>query len=257
MSVDLVVSHYRDSLEWTHALRPHLTRTFVYDKRDIAGKHDGAIGVYPSEALTIVSRANVGKCDESYLYHIVTHWDDLADWTVFSVDAPHDRMHEVSMEGAFPSTPDLSFLGIPQEYAKDIPTFASLRVPRLWKGRDWDPVTGRLNWHQWGSIRDRNGTNWKDRYESGIITPAALSFVEWMRKYIGHDPNGPDWPGYAPGGIMGVPRRAITYLPKAFYERLRDQLSHAIEPEEGHYMERSWTAIFVGKARYQPEEATV
>ncbi len=238
MGVDLVVSHFKDSLEWTLALRPHLTRTFVYDKRDIASKHDGAIGVNPNEALTIVSRANVGKCDESYLHHIVTHWDDLADWTVFTVDAPHDRMHEVSMEDCL----------APGEH---------LRVPRLWKGRDWDPVTGRLNWHQWGSIRDRNGTNWKDRYEGGIIAPAALPFVEWMRRYIGFDPNSAAWPGYAPGGIMGVPRRAIKYLPKAFYERLRDQLSHAVEPEEGHYCERSFATIFVGKARYLPEEATV
>ncbi len=226
MSVDLVVSCYADSLEWLAPLRP--SRIFLYDK--------GPVGRLAG--LDYITLPNFGKCDETYLTHIVTLYDDLADWTVFTVDAPFDRMHEVSMADCL----------TPGEH---------LRVPRLWKGRDWDPVTGRLNWHQWGSIRDRNGTNWKDRYESGIIAPAVLSFVEWMRKYIGHDPNSADWPGYAPGGIMGVPRRAITYLPKAFYERLRDQLSHDVEPEAGHFCERAWTAIFVGKARYLPEEATV
>ncbi len=232
MSVDLVVSHFKDSLEWVRDLAKPGVRVLVYSKGlTIEPPLSG-----PNFELAMLM--NRGKIDHTNAHHIVTHWDDLADWTVFTVDAPHDRMHEVSMEDCL----------TPGEH---------LRVPRLWKGRDWDPVTGRLNWHQWGSIRDRNGTNWKDRYESGIITPAELSFVEWMRRYIGLDVNGPDWPGYAPGGIMGVPRRAITYLPRAFYERLRDQLAHAVEPEEGHFMERSWTAIFVGKARYQPEEATV
>ncbi len=232
MSVDLVVSHFKDSLEWVRDLAKPGVRVLVYSK---------GLTIEPPLSgpdFKLVMLMNRGKIDHTNAHHIVTHWDDLADWTVFTVDAPFDRMHEVSMADCL----------TPGEH---------LRVPRLWKGRDWDSVTGRLNWHQWGSIRDRNGTNWKDRYESGIITPAALSFVEWMRRYIGFDPNGPDWPGYAPGGIMGVPRRAIKYLSRAFYERLRDQLSHAVEPEEGHFAERSWVAVFRGMARYQPEEATV
>ncbi len=236
MSVDLVVSVYRDSIDWLRPFQDAGARLFCYDKWDKKERRETRY--LTLNATKAIPLPNVGKIDHTNAHHIVTHWDDLSDWTVFTVDAPFDRMHEVSMADCL----------TPGEH---------LRVPRLWKGRDWDPVTGRLNWHQWGSIRDRNGTNWKDRYESGIITPAALSFVEWMRKYIGFDPNGPDWPGYAPGGIMGVPRRAITYLPRAFYERLRDQLSHAVEPEEGHFCERAWTAIFVGKARYLPEEATV
>ncbi len=232
MSVDLVVSHYRDNMEWLTPLAAAIpgVRLCIYDK-GMDAPCRGSSKFLTLQGIWAGELPNVGKCDHTYAHHIVTHWDDLADWTIFTVDAPFDRMHEVSMADCL----------TPGEH---------LRVPRLWKGRDWDPVTGRLNWHQWGSIRDRNGTNWKDRYESGIITPAALSFVEWMRRYIGFDPNSSSWPGYAPGGIMGVPRRAITYLPRAFYERLRDQLAHAVEPEEGHFCERAWTAIFVGKARY-------
>ncbi len=239
MSVDLVISAYHDDISWARPLRESGVRIFVYDKREyIAGDEWTDFRFALGEHPLVANLPNVGKCDHTYAHHIVTHWDDLADWTVFTVDAPHKRRYKVSMEDGL--TPG-----------------DSLRVPFLWHGRDWNSVTGRLNWEHWGDIPDRNGTNWKDRYESGIITPAAPSFVEWMRKYIGFDPNSAAWPGYAPGGIMGVPKRAITYLPKAFYERLRDQLAHAVEPEEGHYAERAWTAIFVGKARYQPEETTV
>ncbi len=218
-TVDLVVSAFKDDLGWVAPLRQSGAQVFIYDK---GGRS------------CLLSLPNVGKCDHTYLHHIVLRYDNLADWTVFTPDGPRDHLFGASMTDAL----------VPGEH---------LRVPRLWRGRDWGP-DGRLNWHQWQGIPDRNGTNWADRYASGKIAKAELSFVEWARKYVGFDPDGPTWPGYQPGGILAVPRRAITYLPRAFYERLRDQLSHAVEPEEGHYMERLWVAVFSGKARCEKTE---
>ncbi len=241
MSVDLVISAYRDSLDWIQPLLSYKSRPriFVYDKGDHTEVFPPRlfVGLRGSDA-TLISRPNRGLCDETYAHHIVTHYDDLADWTVFTPDGPHDHLPEGSsmMDAMLPDR--------------------NLKVPRLWKGRDWDPVSGRLNWHQWAAIPKRFGTNWKEHYESGKIARASLSFVEWTKQYIGFDVNGAAWPGYAPGGILAVPKRAITYLPRAFYERLRDQLAHAVEPEEGHYMERAWVVVFTGRARYV-EEATV
>lgn len=236
MSVDLVVACYRDSLEWVNPLLRPGVRAIVYDKGVEGGfgvgRMAGAMGKDDTEGFCL---PNVGLCDHSYLHHIVRHYDTLADWTVFSPDAPHDHLPEgVSMADAL--TPG-----------------DSLRVPRLWKGRDWGP-DGRLCWQHWGSLPKRGGTNWKEHYESGKVTPAALSFVEWMKLHVGFDPNGIDWPGYSPGGIYAVPRQAITYLPREFYVRLREQLSASVEPEECHYMERAWVMVFRGLARYVPEE---
>jgi hypothetical protein len=231
VTTDLVLSLYRDRTDWVGPLRRPGVRVLVYDKWDGA---EGSGRITPS----LLRLPNVGKCDHTYLHHIIAHYHDLADWTVFAPDSAADgRLHGVRMEDAL--TPG-----------------DSLRVPRLWRGRDWGP-DGRLRWAHFGGVPDRNGTNWADRYASGKITPAKLSFADWVRRYVGFDPDGPDWPGYAPGGIYAVPRRAITYLPAAFYARLRDQLSHAVEPEEGHYLERSWVVIFSGLARHQPEEAPV
>ena len=176
---------------------------------------------------------NVGKCDHSYLHHIVTCYDRLADWTVFSPDGPHDHLRGRTMADAL----------IPGE---------RLKVPYLHRGRDWGP-DGRLRWKDlFFQIPHRDGKSWGQRYADGEIAPCSLSFVEWAKKYVGHDPDGPDWPGYQPGGILAVPRKAITYLPCEFYARLRDQLSHHREPEEGHYCERAWVVIFTGLARMTP-----
>lgn len=229
MTTDLVISAYKDDLGWVAPLRSSGCKVWVYNK-------NAAFDRLPvvNEFATLF---NVGKNDHTYLHHIVEHYDDLADWTIFTPDGPHDHLYGASMADAL--TPA-----------------DSLRVPRLHRVRDWG-ADGRIRWKDFGEIVDRNGTNWAERYASGKITPAKLSFVEWARHYVGYDPNGPDWPGYQPGGILAVPRHAITYLPREFYERLREQLSHAVEPEEGHYLERLWVAIFTGRARYIEEEATV
>ncbi len=228
MSVDLVICHYRDNLDWLTPLVCPGVRVLVQDKWD---------GAYRAPYPGAVKRPNVGMCDEAYAHHIVTHYDDLADWTLFTPDGPHDHLPE-GMGLADCLTPG-----------------DCLRVPRMWKGRDWGP-DGRLSWACWGSLPKRGGTSWKAHYESGKVTPAKLPFVEWARRYAGYDPDGTDWPGYAPGGIYGVPRRAIAYLPRAFYERLREQLSHAVEPEEAHYAERLWPVVWSGRACFVPEAVT-
>lgn len=235
-TVDIVVSAYQQNLAWVGALRPPGARVFVYDKWDDGDASEAHAFWRSADPDPLYRRLpNVGLCDHTYLHHIADNYSSLADWTVFTPDGPHDHLPEgARMEDCL--TPG-----------------ESLRVPRLWRGRDWNPVTGRLNWLLWGSNPKRGGISWKEWFESGKVTPAELSFVEWAKHYVGFDVNSAAWPGYAPGGIYAVPRRCITYLPLAFYERLRDQLIHAREPEECHYCERSLVAVFQGKARYIPE----
>ncbi len=227
MSIDLVVSAYKDDLGWLETLRRHGVTIRVYDKWD--QERPSA-----ADSLPVKTRLpNVGKVDHTYCHHIADRYDDLADWTVFSTDYPFDNLSGLGMEDAL----------VPGE---------SVRCPWICRVRDWKK-DGRLAWDTMIARPDRNGTNWADRYASGKITPAKLSFVEWARQYVGFDPSG-DWPGYHPGSIYAVPRKAITYLPREFYVRLREQLSHSREPEEGHCLERLWLTIFTGKARYEIEK---
>ncbi len=230
MGTDLVISAYRDDLAWVRPLQRPAVLVHLYDKwewPDSAASRFGRDGT----AVLYQRLPNVGKLDHTFLHHVVERWDRLADWTVFSPDGPHEHLRGARIEDCL--------------VAGD-----SLRVPWLHRTRDWGP-DGRLRWDLFRAITDRNGTNWYDRYQSGKIARAGLSFVDWMRAHVGFDPDGPDWPGYQSGSILAVPRRAITYLPRAFYARLRDRLSHDREPEEGHYLERAWVAIFSGLAEHR------
>jgi hypothetical protein len=232
--VDLVVSHYAADLSWVQALRRPGLNVRVYEKGE------GPCG------LPVQRLPNVGKNDHTYLHHLVEHYHDLADWTLFTPDYPFDHLPgEHSREAGL----DLFRRGlVPQ---------TNVTVPWLCQVKDWRD-DGRIAWDAFTNRPDRNGTTWADRFASGKIEKAELDFVSWSKRYVGYDPS-QGWPGYAAGGVFGAPKAAIRYLPLLFYARLRDQLSKAVEPEEGHYVERLWVAILSGRASYQrnPPQETV
>ncbi len=218
MRIDLVCSHYAADLSWLTPFRRPGLNIVVYEKGE------GPCG------WSVTRLPNVGKNDHVYAHHLAENYRDLADWTLFTPDHPFDHLAGMAIEDGL----------VPQE---------SVVVPWLCTGKDWDE-DGCIRWHEFGHRPDRNGTSWKSRFESGKIQRAELDFVTWAKRFVGFDPIAGDWPGYSPGGVLGVPKAAITYLPQAFYARLEEQLSGAVEPEEGHYLERLWLSIFSKRASY-------
>lgn len=228
MTVDLVVSAYADDLTWIGRL-PRGFRGRIYDKSFDGGPNECGWKILPAGFHDCEPLPNVGKCDHTYAHHIAKHYDALADWTVFTPDHPFDHLPPgVKMDDAM--TPQML-----------------VGCPWICTHRDWG-ADGRI---VWGTHKDRHGVSWADKYASGKITRAEMSFVEWAKRHVGFDPNR-GWTGYHPGGVYGVPRQNITYLPREFYARLRDQLSGSVEPEEGHYAERLWLTVFSGRAKFIP-----
>lgn len=228
MRIDLVVSAYKDSLGWVQELaeRNPQVRVCLYDKSDTPIDQKWPGGVHLD---------NRGKCDATYLHHIVEHYYGLADWTVFSTDYPFDGLKPgQTMDGVLAPGPDVV-------------------CPWVCKAKDWGP-DNRIDWASMTNRPDRNGTNWAERFASGKITPAKRSFTEWAERNFGFS-DWSNWPGYHPGSVYGVPKQAIAYLPRIVYASLREQLSHSVEPEEGHYMERLWLVVFTGQARYEVQDA--
>src|SRR5579859_7021831 len=186
MTIDLVVSAYKDDLSWVEGLcekHPEV-RLFVYDKSGAAG--GVPVGFRPPPRFLqnhFDPQPNVGKCDHSYLHHIIEHYGSLAAWTVFSTDYPFDGLPAGrTMEGALISGEDVV-------------------CPFVSRVRDWGS-DGRIRWEAMTDRSDRNGTTWAARWAAGKIARAELSFVEWAKQYVGFDPSG-EWPGYHPGSVYG------------------------------------------------------
>lgn len=209
VSREIVAVRYAESLAWVHNWLddilvnhgPDLTYR-IYDKGPDGG-----------------DTPNIGNLDWTYLHHIVTRWDKLADWTVFTQADPFPHL-----EGH-----DIAELLRPQD---------GFRVPFLRRCREWGD-NGRLHWHEFPE-------HWKRQYEVGVIHPARLSLREWFADYIGVDIDELGALLYHPGAIFAVDRATIQRRPKAFYERLLANLSEGGHhcPEEAHYMERAWPYVF-------------
>ena len=71
---------------------------------------------------------------------------------------------------------------------------------------------------------------------------AELSFGEWFDRVI-QVPRGRYY-YFRSGANFCVSKEAIKNRPRSFYEYLIRRVSHHVNPEEGHYLERSWLYIF-------------
>jgi hypothetical protein len=76
------------------------------------------------------------------------------------------------------------------------------------------------------------------------MSRARLTPAEFYRWIFNEQP--PPYMPFYPGAIFGIHRHTILARRRPFYERLLgyfEGLGHA-NPEEAHYMERFWIAIF-------------
>jgi hypothetical protein len=88
---DLVIARYDESLLWT---KEYSCRKIIYNKGDLLtweGDNAPTISILP----------NVGREAHTFLFHIVTNWDNLADWTVFSQGWYRDHMTRIEFESMF------------------------------------------------------------------------------------------------------------------------------------------------------------
>jgi len=77
-ALDIVVARYNENVDWTK----QYSSALIYNK-----------GV-PDDSIVSINLPNVGREGHTYLYHIVSNWDNLAEWTVFVQGSqPHSRFN--------------------------------------------------------------------------------------------------------------------------------------------------------------------
>jgi hypothetical protein len=209
-TTQLVLAHYQEDLRWL--CEQDWDQVIIYAK----GARRPALDV----DLPVILLPNIGRETHTYLHHIVSHYDDLADITIFSqadiadhlVDVDEVRIASLAREAATARQHGMTGFGLKYRF------------------RDWDGVQYKLKW--------------AEDVKSGALGRAGLTpgeFYEWV---FGEKPP-PSIPFYA-GAILGVHRRAVLARPQSFYRRLLEHFegsAHA-NPEESHYMERFWVAVF-------------
>jgi hypothetical protein len=216
--VQVVVARYAEDLDWLHYLP--FRDVVVYDKGDGSG------GFPPGKVpawVDVVRLPNVGRCDHTYLWHVSTNYDRLADVTLFvpgSVANFKDKwaklrwvVEHVCMMG------DSAF---PIDSTFDTPLYASL---------------ANYTQHSYVATHLGNaGVNAESTLKKCEHRPYGVFYVKNFGKLDVHD--------VALKGVFAVSRQHVQQQPRSRYLKLLEYLDDHSNPEAGHYMERSWLAVF-------------
>lgn len=196
--LELVVARYLEDLGWLRK-RPANLRVTVYDKSP-----DQSAG---PEALPL---PNVGREAHTYLHHIVSRYDTLADWTIFCQGKPFDHAYDFkkSLHALADGSRAVSSTGF------------------HWLGHliDTDDEQGERLFRPWSKNEDGRGLDLRGFHQVLFDTdgPALYTFVL--------------------GAQFAVHRELIRRQPLDLYERA---LTVSVTfPDAAHCFERSWDRVF-------------
>ena len=163
-------------------------------------------------SFNFINLDNVGRESHTYLYHIIENYDNLSDKTIFFQGNIRD--HKI--------------LNIEKYFGTDnfIGHFSKIKIDQLKK-----------NIEHYGK--------WQIEYRNNKMKKNNYTVFDWLTKIIGIEINNEmDEFNVVWGSNFAVSKELILSKPKRFYENIIRYLNYHINPEEGHYLERTWYLIF-------------
>jgi len=215
LKVELVVSRYNEPLDWL--------KDYPFKEYDVIIYNKGPnVNFTQTPNITnTITLKNVGRCDHTYLYHIVNNYDNLADITVFLPGS-------CNMENKKQKATRIL------EHIKQNKTAVFIS-----DGRHENVKTELYDFviDEWTSSDENNKiANPEKTLEKSPVRPYGkwfeTNFDDLVINHITYM------------GIFSVSKEDILQHPLEYYKKLMGQLETSSNPEVGHYIERSWTAVF-------------
>ena len=204
LDYEVVVAHYDEDLDW---LAPQAHNCHIYHK----GKETKPRFQYQQwEKL-----ANVGREGHTYLHHIITNYNRLADVTVF-------------VQGSLKEHTDN------HHCYRNIADYVNRTL-----SEDLVYRSGQIRIF-WGQIQHVG--KWLESLKDGRMRPSKYTFGEFY-EHVFLSPH-PLYIIISLNGCFAVTRERIQRHPKELYQRMISYLSDHPNPEEGHYVERLWVHLF-------------
>ena len=185
---------------------------WLYSFKDISLIYNKGANNIDLNIFNIVKLRNVGRESHTYLYHIVNNYEKLAENTIFFQGSIKD--HKVLNMSDYINNNSIT------AFFENI-SFDKLRNKIEHKGK------------------------WEKEYNKGLMLKESLPPYEWLKNVIGIifqeniDVIKVIW-----GANFAVSRDLIKSKPKSFYQNILRYIENHINPELGHYIERSWYIFF-------------
>ena len=212
-SVDVIVARYKEDVTWLTKLEmpsgTRLRKLIIYNKGETID--------FPN----VVTLPNKGREGNTYLHHIITHYDTIADITVFIQADIRDHC----VDG-------LTDIG----YVKKMIETAKLGTSGMsWNAAPWPYGTGYD--FQLGEYSGRS------------LVRSSYQYGGWFERFIGKFKNDPQRHLWFKSGLFAVMRDKVLQHKAAFYKHIIDDITTEGENEQGHFLERSWFYIFRGREK--------
>ena len=210
--MNIIISRFNEDLAWTLEFPFNQFNYIIYNK--------GINDTFEKKNVSkVIHLPNVGRCDQTYLFHIVSEYNKLSDTLIFlpgSVDMPHKKIIAVKLLLNILQTKKASFIG-----GEINSIFHSFKYFSQDEYCCQNPINQELN------------------NESKLCLCPQRPFGNWFLKHNFKDVN-----HYCLYGIFSVDKRDIYQHPISRYVQLLKELSVHSNPEVGHYTERAWSSIF-------------
>lgn len=211
--VTVVVARYNEGLQWTLEYPFNQFNYIVYNK---GGNED----FVRTRVKQVVRLPNVGRCDHTYMHHIVHNYNKMDGILVFlpgSVDMPYKKEKAVLI---------LKYI------------LAKKRALMVGNAKgNMRRTYGDFTLDEW---RCTHAANAAANPETALTLSAIRPFGRWYDAHFGTAVA--DF--LALHGILSVSARDVTQHPVIRYASLLKELGVSSNPEVGHYMERAWAGVF-------------
>ena len=221
-TIDIVIARYEENISWAFKenFRPY--RKIVYNKgsKKIFTSDSKCFKEFEDTNSMEILLPNVGRESHSFLYHIIENYDELAGVTIFIPGSGMDSIKQhktLNVLNKTISTKDSVFMGMWYENVKK--SLSSFQIS------DW-VGTSSTNQQALPSISCQPSNirpfgNWYEFYfQNTLINVVCYT------------------------STFSVTREDVHHRSKSFYEDLLATVSSHSNPETGHFMERSWLAVF-------------
>jgi len=214
-NVEIIISRFNENLNWTTEMPFRLFKYTVYNK----GNNEN---FNKTNVKKIINIENVGKNDHTYLFHIIENYNNLANITVFLPGSINLEYKKIKAKFLFNNIirnkfSTAHFIG---QYHENIKyTFNNFKLD---------------NWET------SDKTNFLLNRESVLQKSKIRPYGNWYSYFFGNTPA--HWSTMC--GIFSIDKRDILQHPVERYKRLLQTVNKHSNPEAGHYIERSWCAIF-------------
>jgi len=218
--INIIISRYNENLKWTLDYPYNKYKYTVYNK----GNNEN---FEKKNVINVVNLPNVGRESHTYLYHIISNYDNLKDINVFlpgSIDTNHTifkkRLISSKLFDYIEKNDNAVFL-----------SFDNIKN---------NSIVDEFKYFQVNSYSSTTRENFMLNKESKTEKCIYRPYYKWYNKVFGDRVSN----SVIHYGIFSVDKRDILKYPKIYYKNLIEYVSNSSNPEAGHFFEKSWGVIF-------------